>query len=101
VSFPIPAAETISRLSSFRIAARNEIITVEVGPDRREYKVHKAPLIEHSEFFKMALKKPWKEQQEGVIRLDDIEPEICRLDLRVLKYLSYFGSWYLRPLDIH
>ena len=72
-----------------------------VGPDRREYKVHKAPLIEHSKYFKNALKKPWIEQQTNVVHLHDFEPEICRLDPRVLKYLSHFGSWHLRPLDIH
>jgi hypothetical protein len=51
---------------------------VKVGAAGTEYKIHKALLSEHSEYFKRALNGPWKESQEGVVRLEDISCGICK-----------------------
>ena len=47
---------------------------LEIGPKHIKYCIHKALLVHHSEYFRNALKGPWKEAEEGVIRLEDVEP---------------------------
>ncbi|KAH7345949.1 hypothetical protein BKA66DRAFT_576754 [Pyrenochaeta sp. MPI-SDFR-AT-0127] len=55
-------------------AARQPIlIVVEVGTTKTKYYVHRSLLIEHSEFFKKALSGQWKEAQEGVVTVDDVD----------------------------
>lgn len=49
-------------------------VFLEAGPDRRRYDVHKALLVHHSGYFRNALKGPWKEAEEGVLTLEDVEP---------------------------
>jgi hypothetical protein len=36
-------------------------------------------MTQHSEYFQKALQGPWKEAEEGVVRLEDVEPETCEL----------------------
>jgi hypothetical protein len=50
------------------------MVIVEVGPASLKYEVHKALVTKHSEFFKKALAGPWKEADEHVVRLSNIEP---------------------------
>jgi hypothetical protein len=57
------------------------MIVVEIGPDAKKYFVHKALLMHHSKFFKKALTGTWKEAQEGVVRLEDVETEPCECQL--------------------
>ena len=65
-------------LTSFcSIAATGSIVIVEIGPEAKKYNVHKALLMHHSQFFKKALTGSWKEAQQGVVRLDDVETEPC------------------------
>jgi hypothetical protein len=66
------------KLTTTRAAARGGIATILAGPDCVKYEVHRAVLTQHSGYFKKALEGPWKEAEEGVIRLDDVEPETCR-----------------------
>lgn len=47
------------------------------GPEGTEYMVHKALLIEHSEYFDKVYKGPWKEAEEGVVKLEDVECGTC------------------------
>ncbi|KAH4616360.1 hypothetical protein HBH55_208580 [Parastagonospora nodorum] len=49
-------------------------IILEIGPDRLKYYVHKALLVHYSEYFRNALKGPWKEAEEGVVKLVDVQP---------------------------
>ena len=49
-------------------------MTLEIGPKHIKYCLHKALLVHHSEYFRNALKGPWQEAEEGVIRLEDVEP---------------------------
>ena len=72
--------------------ARNQIVTVLVGPEHHEFKVQGALLIGHSEFFKKALTKPWNQQQEALILLDNVEPQICELNSCALDYLADHDS---------
>lgn len=53
-------------------------LVVEIGPKRKKFSIHKALLAEHSAFFRGAMRGPWKEAQEGVVTLDDIEPDTCK-----------------------
>ncbi|KAF2656850.1 hypothetical protein K491DRAFT_715066 [Lophiostoma macrostomum CBS 122681] len=72
-------------------AARGDAVTIEVGPDRRKYLVHKDLLTHHSEYFRRALKEPWKESdRNGVTVLDDVEPGV----------FNHFVEWlYLRETE--
>lgn len=72
--------------------ARNQIVTVLVGPEHQEFKVHRALLIGHSEYFKKALTKPWNHQHEALILLDNVEPQICELNSCTLDYLADHDS---------
>lgn len=58
-------------------------MTIEAGPDRKKYLLHKAFLTHYSEYFRNALKGPWKEAEEGVIPLEDID----------LGVLNIFTNW--------
>ncbi|KAI4652306.1 hypothetical protein J4E93_002505 [Alternaria ventricosa] len=48
-------------------------VIVEVGDTKTRYHVHRSLLVEHSEYFKKALHGPWKEAQDGVVTLEDVE----------------------------
>jgi hypothetical protein len=49
------------------------IITLLISPEHVPYYVHKDFLIHHSGYFKKALVGPWKESEERVVILDDVE----------------------------
>jgi hypothetical protein len=53
------------------------VVTVEVGPERVKHLVHKALLEENSEYFKKALNGPWKEAEDKVLCLDDVDCRSC------------------------
>ncbi|KAL1797261.1 hypothetical protein ACET3X_003867 [Alternaria dauci] len=54
-------------------------VVVEVGPECIKYNVQKAFLTHYSEYFSKALSGAWKEAQDQVVRLTDIEPAIFGL----------------------
>jgi hypothetical protein len=68
---------TIARVtdSSLRSLLREDVIRIEVGPERTQYFVHPSLLAQHSEYFKRAMNGSWKEAEERVIRLDDVDCE--------------------------
>lgn len=70
--------EVEPKLTIFRTAARNGIITILVGTDCVKYGVRRAILTQHSQYFKKALEVPWKEAEEGLLQLEDVEPETCK-----------------------
>lgn len=53
-------------------AALGDIVTVTVGPEKKQYKIYKDLICYHSEYFRKAFNGPWKEAEEGVV-LDDVE----------------------------
>ncbi|KAI4628617.1 hypothetical protein J4E83_003170 [Alternaria metachromatica] len=52
-------------------------VIVEVGDAKTRYHVHRSLLVEHSGYFKKALNGPWKEAQDGVVILEDVECSTC------------------------
>ncbi|KAF2642245.1 hypothetical protein P280DRAFT_260688 [Massarina eburnea CBS 473.64] len=54
------------------------IVTVKVGPDQhqQDFQIHKALLTHHSEYFRAALQGEWKEAEDRVVVLDDVEPDV-------------------------
>ncbi|KAI2485654.1 BTB domain containing protein [Pyrenophora tritici-repentis] len=55
-------------------AARSSaLVIVEVGAEKTKYTVHRSFLTEHSEYFRKALTGSWKEAQEGVVTLEDVD----------------------------
>lgn len=49
------------------------IVTLLIGPEHVPYYVHRDFLMHHSGYFKKALAGPWKESEERVVTLDDVE----------------------------
>lgn len=68
---------TIARVtdSSLSSLLREDVIRIEVGPERTQYFVHPDLLAQPSEYFKRAMNGSWKEAEERVIRLDDVDCE--------------------------
>ena len=54
-------------------------MTVVVGPKQTEYRILKALLVQHSEYFKRALNGPWKEAEDGAVKLEDVADRTCML----------------------
>jgi hypothetical protein len=52
--------------------------TVVLEPQNTEYKVHKALLIDTSDYFKKALEGPWKEAEEQTVIVKDVESDTCK-----------------------
>jgi hypothetical protein len=50
-------------------------VVIEVGQNRKQYHVHKAVLVKHSEYFQNALNGPWKEASQRLVSLTDVEPD--------------------------
>jgi hypothetical protein len=55
-----------------------EIVVIEVGPELKRYQLFKTMLTQHSEYFRKALQGPWKEAEEKLIKLDDVDEEVCK-----------------------
>ena len=53
------------------------MVIVEIGQESTKYHMHRALLVHHSEYFRKALEGPWKEADEGVVRIDDVGIEEC------------------------
>jgi hypothetical protein len=71
----------ISRLTRVASSAFGEgTVVIEIGPEHKKYYVHRALLIQYSEYFRKALQGPWKEAQNGVVRLEDIDHRVCKKD---------------------
>ncbi|KAF9693780.1 hypothetical protein EKO04_008156 [Ascochyta lentis] len=60
----------MSRLST--VTTEGGFVVVEIANGVKHH-LHRALLIQHSEYFKKALNGPWKESHEGVVRLDDVK----------------------------
>ncbi|KAF1358728.1 hypothetical protein EJ07DRAFT_156556 [Lizonia empirigonia] len=71
------ASET--KLPLVGLAASNDVVVVEVGPELKRYTVHKDLLTYHSEYFLKALGGSWKEAQEGVVSLKDADTRVFNL----------------------
>ncbi|KAF2690839.1 hypothetical protein K458DRAFT_426270 [Lentithecium fluviatile CBS 122367] len=58
------------------LARGNDMIVVSVGPTQQKYRIYKDLISFYSEYFRNALKEPWKEAEDRVIELPDIEPQV-------------------------
>ncbi|KAH7084944.1 hypothetical protein BKA63DRAFT_6395 [Paraphoma chrysanthemicola] len=57
-------------------AISGEPVSIKVSPGKKTYRVHKALLVHHSEYFRNALRNSWSEAKNGGVTLDDVEPGI-------------------------
>lgn len=64
------------QLTSDSEATSSGIVVLKLGPDQKAYYIHKALLSHHSENFRKALNGPWKKAEEGVVKLQDVEPAV-------------------------
>jgi hypothetical protein len=49
------------------------MVNVKIGPEHATYRIHKALLVHHSDYFRNALCGSWKEAEEGQVVLNDLE----------------------------
>jgi len=59
-------------------SSKGSFIIVEIGITLKKYLLPRATLSYYSEYFQKALSGPWKEAEEGFIRLDDVEISTCK-----------------------
>jgi hypothetical protein len=52
------------------------MIVVEVGHEHQKYRIYKDLISYYSEYFRNALKEPWREAEDRVVELPDIEPQV-------------------------
>ncbi len=57
---------------------RDKIVVVNIGPEKVKYSLHAGLLAKHSEYFKKALNGPWRETEEGVFTLEDVDCPTCK-----------------------
>lgn len=55
---------------------QQEMVTVKIGPQQKQYRIHKGLITYHSEYFGSAYSGQWKEADEKDVVLEDIEPAI-------------------------
>lgn len=48
---------------------------LEIDPERLKYCIHRVLLVHRSDYFRKALKGPWKEVEEGIITLEDVQSD--------------------------
>jgi hypothetical protein len=53
----------------------SDLVTVKIGPEKKTYSVHASFLTYHSEYFRAALNGSWKEAEDRVVTLEDVEPD--------------------------
>ncbi|KAH6639784.1 hypothetical protein C7974DRAFT_138856 [Boeremia exigua] len=56
-------------------ALRGKTVVVIVGPEQKRYCLHQDALAHSSDFFRNAFSGPWKEAEDGVLALADVEVE--------------------------
>ncbi|KAF2872412.1 hypothetical protein BDV95DRAFT_606028 [Massariosphaeria phaeospora] len=74
-------------------------VTIEVGTgtEKTKYRPHKSFLIHYSEYFRKALSGSWKEAEDGVITLEDVEPAVFNMFVDWLytqKLPAGIEAWY-------
>ncbi|KAF3034205.1 hypothetical protein E8E11_003624 [Didymella keratinophila] len=75
---------------------RNGLVSVRIGPDGVTYQIYKTLLTEHSEYFRNTLNGSWKESDDGVIDLDDVDCHIFEIFIHWLhtqRLLAKFSLW--------
>ncbi|KAF2431833.1 hypothetical protein EJ08DRAFT_165970 [Tothia fuscella] len=75
----------------FRFNVSQDIVTVEIGPDREAFHVHKDLLTACSPYFKAAFEGGFKEAAEKSIHIDEVTPDIFK------EFLDWLYSRRLRP----
>jgi hypothetical protein len=59
-------------------ARESALVTVDIGEAKTRYTVHRTLLAEHSDYFRKALSGPWKEAEEGIVTLEDVDCQTCK-----------------------
>jgi hypothetical protein len=73
---------------------RGDLVTLLVGPEEQELVVCGTPLAKTSEFFRIALKKEWKEGQVRVVKLPEEDINL------ITRYLDFVFSQILPSGDV-
>ena len=68
------------------------MITILVGPEEAKFTAHKDVLCARSEFFKIACSKNWREGQEKVVPLPEVEEETFQTYMDLVFNLPIFDD---------
>jgi hypothetical protein len=87
--------------STSTAARASAIAIVEIGAEKTRFHIHRPLLEKYSEYFKAALNGPWREAEEGVVKLDDVgcgtcEPKLCQDNMPIVSLISVveiFVDW--------
>ncbi|KAI9709181.1 MAG: hypothetical protein M1812_007766 [Candelaria pacifica] len=97
-SAPKPAPKPVAKgeKPAFEDLYTNEIVTLLVGPEKKEFKIHKGLLCHESSYFQAALTGDWKEGLEGPVLLVEDSPATYQLFFKWL-YTSKLFEDDLKP----
>jgi hypothetical protein len=74
VSLPVALCIRQSlQLTTYSTATKEGFVVLEVGPQKQHYHLHKALLVHHSDYFRSAMNGSWKEAEDELISLKDVE----------------------------
>jgi hypothetical protein len=79
-----PSYQTLSTNPLSAATSSPTLAIVEIGSTKARYYIHRSLLEEHSSYFAKALNGPWKEAQEGVVTLEDVDCNTCKAFLSIL-----------------
>jgi hypothetical protein len=77
---------------------------VEVGPEHQKFYIYTALLTHYSDYFAKTLSGEWKEAQDRIIQLPDIEPRVLEIFIDWMytqKLPSAASDWYQPSEDGH
>jgi hypothetical protein len=66
----------LTNITHSALARGNDMIVVSVSQTHQKYRIYKDLIAYYSEYFCNALKKPWKEAEDRLIELPDIDPQV-------------------------
>jgi hypothetical protein len=77
------------------------MIVVSVGQTHQKYRIYKDLIAYYSEYFCNALKKPWKEAEDRLIELPDIDPQVFDIfvDWLYTQKVPEKNKHWIKPTD--
>lgn len=80
-------------MNNRRYFTTGTIAVVKVGEEAVKHRVHKALLIQHSDYFCGALTGRFREAEEQSVTLDDVEPGVCESHIDPLFLIHILTSF--------
>jgi hypothetical protein len=82
-------------LTTYSTATKEGFVVLEVGPQKQHYHLHKALLVHHSDYFRSAMNGSWKEAEDKLISLKDVETTAVEIFIHWL-----YTQQILNPVEV-